>query len=310
MNSTRLRADLYLLITAIIWGFAFVSQRIGMDHMGPYSFNAVRFLFASLSLVPVIWLFRNTKMEREHKNDSKKNLIIAGLICGLFLFIGSSLQQIGIQYTTAGKAAFITGLYMVFVPILGMLFLKEKTAFFTWIGAAIALAGLSLLSLQNDFAVNKGDIFEFIGALFWAGHVLTVYKLGRKYSPLKLSLVQITVCSLLSFIVAFSTEIIRIVDIIATLGPLLFAGIASVGIAYTLQMIGQRSAPPAHAAVILSLEIVFAAIGGWMFLNEVLTQKEFIGCMLMLAGMLLSQSELFKRKAAKKSVTESLSSSV
>lgn len=296
MNTSRLRADFYLLTAAVIWGFAFVSQRIGMEHMGPYSFNAVRFLFASLSLIPVIWLFRNSKTEQEHKDDSKKSLVIAGIICGLFLFTGASLQQIGIQYTTAGKAAFITGLYMVFVPILGMLFLKEKTPVLTWFGAAVALCGLYLLSIQDDMTINRGDIYELVGSLFWAGHVLSVYKLGKKFSPLKLSLIQITVCSLLSFGIAFSTEVIRLVDIMATLGPLLYAGIASVGIAYTLQIIGQRSAPPAHAAVLLSLEIVFAAIGGWMFLNEVLTEKEFMGCMLMMTGMLLSQSELFRRK--------------
>jgi len=297
MHSAKLRADIYLLITAIIWGFSFVSQRMGMDAMQPYGFNAVRFLLAALSLIPVIWLMRNSAIERAHKNDSLASLIKAGLICGLFLFAGSSLQQIGIQYTTAGKAAFITGLYLVLVPVLGIYFLHEKTAIYTWLGAGLAVVGLYFLSINAELDINRGDVLELLGSFFWAGHVLAVFHWGRHFSPLKLSLVQITVCMLLSFIAAFSFETLLWSQIRVTVGPLLFAGIGSVGIAYTLQILGQREAPPAHAAVILSMETVFAAFGGWLFLTEVLTGRELFGCLLMLAGMLLSQSVGWRKQA-------------
>lgn len=297
MHSAKIRADIYLLITAIIWGFSFVSQRMGMDSMQPYGFNAVRFLLAALSLIPVIWLMRNTAIEKAHKQDNIASLLKAGFICGLFLFAGSSLQQIGIQYTTAGKAAFITGLYLVLVPILGIYFLSEKTAMLTWLGAGLAVIGLYFLSITSSLSVNKGDVLELIGSLFWAGHVLAVFHWGRHFSPLKLSFVQIVVCMTFSFIAAFGFETLLWSQIRATIGPLLFAGIGSVGIAYTLQILGQRVAPPAHAAVLLSMETVFAAFGGWLFLTEVLTARELFGCLLMLAGMLLSQSGSWKKPA-------------
>ncbi len=297
MKTEKIRADIYLLITAIIWGFSFVSQRMGMETMQPYGFNAVRFLLAALSLLPVIWLMRNSEIERAHKDDSVASLMKAGVVCGLFLFAGSSLQQIGIQYTTAGKAAFITGLYVVLVPILGIYFLGEKTAFLTWVGAGLAVIGLYFLSINAAFDINKGDVLELIGSLFWAGHVLAVFHWGRHLSPFKLSFVQITVCMVLSFIAAFNFEILLWSQISVTIGPLLFAGIGSVGIAFTLQILGQRVAPPAHAAVLLSMETVFAAIGGWLFLQEFLNERELFGCLLMLGGMLLSQSDTFRKAA-------------
>lgn len=282
-----MKADILLLITAAIWGFAFVAQRVGMDHVGPFIFNGVRFALGSLSLLPLLWM--NHRRGNFSHDTPLKTVLFGGMLAGVVLFLGASLQQIGIIYTTAGKAGFITGLYVVLVPILGVAFLKQTTALGTWIGAIVAVVGLYLLSVTEQFTIERGDLLVLIGAMFWACHMHVISWFSRRIAPLKLAFLQFVTCSLLSLVIAMIFERTTLQGLRGATIPILYGGLCSVGIAYTLQVVAQRTAHPAHAAIILSLEAVFAVIGGWMVLGETLAFRGLIGCSLILTGMLLSQ---------------------
>lgn len=281
-----------LLSAAIIWGFGFVAQRLGMEHMGPYTFNGLRFLLGSLSLLPLIWWF-----SRSSGLQLSLPLFIGGVATGSLLFIAASLQQVGLQYTTVANAGFITGFYLILVPILGLV-IKHKTGLNTWIGAIITLVGLYFLSIKDNFTMGYGDLLQLVGALFWAIHLLTIDHFSHRVNPVQLASLQFFICGLLSFTVALFIEQPTLENITAGWGALVYSGLMSVGLAYTLQVIGQRNAHPSHAAIILSLEAVFAAVGGVLFLNEYLDQRALLGCGLMLAGMLISQIPLPKLKRA------------
>jgi len=279
------QADLLLLFVALIWGFGFVAQRAGMEHVGPYTYNGIRFLLGGICLLPLAL--------RVHKNGTidpvpKISALKAGLPAGIILFAGASLQQIGLLYTTAGKAGFITGLYVIFVPIFGLL-LGQRTGIGTWIGALLATAGMYLLSVQADFSINTGDLLVLIGAVFWALHVLLLGYLSPRTYPIRLAMVQFLFCGLFSLLIAAVIETTTVQAIADAAVPILYGGLCSVGIGYTLQVVAQRRAHPAHAAILLSLEAVFAAVGGWWLLSEVLSARGLTGCGLMLGGMLLSQ---------------------
>lgn len=289
MNIRTLQSDALLLLTAIIWGFAFVAQRVGMEYVGPFTFNGVRFALGGLSLLPLLYINRKPAMTLQ--NNSLKPAIFGGLLAGGALFIGASLQQVGIIYTTAGKAGFITGLYVVLVPIMGLLW-KQHACAGTWLGAILAAVGMYLLSITGGFRIAFGDFLVFIGAFFWAGHVQLIGWLARKVDSLQLACFQFMTCSFLSLLIAAATEEIAIQSIFHATIPILYGGLLSVGVAYTLQVVAQRHAHAAHAAIILSLEAVFAAVGGWLMLGETLSLRGLIGCALMLAGMLLSQFHL------------------
>ncbi len=290
MKGLTVKSDALLLTTAVIWGFAFVAQRVGMDYVGPFTFNGIRFAIGSLSLLPLVLV------SREHPAATKnilpppglKTILLGGGALGLALFAGASLQQIGLVYTTAGKAGFITGLYVIIVPLLG-LFWRQQPRIGTWIGAVLAAIGLYLLSVTEEFTIEPGDLLVLIGAFFWAAHVLIIGWLSPRINPIKLAFSQYVACSILSLITAASVEVITFSSIIAAAIPILYGGLLSVGIAYTLQVVAQRDAHPAHAAILLSLEAVFAAIGGWLILGEIISARGLVGCGLMLAGMLLSQ---------------------
>lgn len=283
-----LQSNVLLLLAAAIWGFGFVAQRLGLEHLGPYGFNGVRFWIGALSLLPVlIWQARRQGLQ----GADGKTMLQAALPVGLLLFIGASLQQVALLYTSAAKAGFITGLYLVLVPLLG-LWLAHKTSVNTWLGCLVALSGLYFLSVNSDFSVNPGDILLFIGAFFWAAHLLSIDHFAGKMTPVLLAILQFMVCGTLSLIVAFCVETVTLAAIVACAAPLFYAGVVATGVAYTLQILGQRQAHPAHAAIILSLETVFAAIGGVWLLGEVLQQRALWGCGLMLLGMLLSQVRL------------------
>lgn len=277
-----------LLLTACIWGFAFVAQREGMSHTGPFTFNAVRFALGAISLIPLIYLFGKSGHSSVNRAIETKSAALYGLWAGLILFCGSSLQQIGLVYTTAGKAAFVTGLYIVIVPFLG-LFLRQRLSFNSSLGAILAVVGLYLLCMTDDLRLTKGDLFELVGAFFWSAHILMIDKLSRKTNVLKLSFFQIATCSILSFGAALATEKIDFSGLSQALIPLLYGGICSVGIAYTLQIVGQKNAHPTQAAVILSMEAVFAVIGGYWMLDELLGARGVLGCLLMLIGMIVPQ---------------------
>jgi drug/metabolite transporter (DMT)-like permease len=288
MNSQAIKADLLMLIAAVIWGFAFVAQREGMETMGPFLFNGVRFLIGVVALSPVVW-YLSKKPQPDHKAEvSTKKLLIAGTMAGLLLFIAISFQQYGLQFTTAGKAGFITGLYIFFVPLIG-LFFGQKTGSGTWLGATIALIGLYLLSIKEDFSIAEGDLPQLICAVFFASHVLYIGYFAKLMDPLKLSLVQYVVTGILSLLIAIVVELITWDMIKQTAIPLLYAGVMSTGIAYTLQVVAQQHAHSSHAAIILSLEGAFAVLGGWLLLNEYLSTRGLLGCGLMLTGMFLSQ---------------------
>jgi drug/metabolite transporter (DMT)-like permease len=287
MQSETLKSDALLLLTAVIWGFAFVAQRLGMEYVGPFTFNGVRFLLGSLVLIPFV-LRGGIARYAASTDAGLRKTITGGSIAGIALFAGASLQQVGLVYTTAGKAGFITGLYVVIVPILG-LFIRQQTNAGTWLGAMLAAMGMYLLSVTEHFTIAFGDLLELAGAFFWAGHVLIIGWLSPRMNPIRLALVQFATCGMLSLIVAAAFEEITFPGLRQATVPILYGGALSVGIAYTLQVVAQRKAHPAHAAILLSLEAVFAALGGWLILEETLGARGLLGCGLMLTGMLLSQ---------------------
>jgi drug/metabolite transporter (DMT)-like permease len=298
-----LKSNLLLLLAAAIWGLAFVAQRVGMEYVGPFTFNGVRFALGSLSLIPLILYYQNRSPQESKVKGESKQVIIAGLITGIVLFIAATLQQIGLIYTTAGKAAFITCLYIVIVPILGIL-LKQYVSMSTWIGSVIAVVGLYFLCVKDGLYISYGEVLELVGAFFWAIHILVIDHFSCRVPVLKLAFFQFITCSILSLIAALFMETIRVESIYQAAVPILYGGIFSVGVAYTLQVVAQKSAQPSHAAIILSIETVFAAIGGWLILNERLGFQETLGCVIMFAGMLLSQLQNLTR--SKESVNDAI----
>jgi drug/metabolite transporter (DMT)-like permease len=290
MNTRTLKSDILLFMTAPIWGFAFVAQRLGMESVGPFTFNAVRFALGCLVLFPVILITgrnRPALPSRERKME-RNGIARAGLLAGGMLFFGASLQQAGLVYTTAGNAGFITGLYVVLVPIMGTMF-GQKTSRGTWAGAVFAASGLYLLSVASSLTISPGDLLVLLGAFFWALHVLVIGRFSPGMDSFRLAFVQYAACSVLSFAAACLTEAITVEGLARATWPILYGGVISVGIAYTLQIVGQREAPSSHAAILMSLESVFAAIGGWLILVERLSPRQLSGCFLMLLGMLISQ---------------------
>jgi drug/metabolite transporter (DMT)-like permease len=278
-----------LLITAIIWGFAFVAQRKGMEFVPPFTFNAIRFAIGCISLLPLAWLNRNGAPAPANR----KTILLGGISTGLVLFLGSSFQQIGVVYTTAGKAGFITGLYVILVPIVGIV-LKHRTGIWTWLGAFAGIVGLYLLTVNESLAVEYGDGVVLVGAFFWAGHVLVIDHFSPRIGAIRLSLMQCAICALVSLIAALLFETVQPAGIVDGAIPILYTGILSVGVAYTLQAVGQKGTPPAQAAIIMSLEAAFAVIGGWLLLNETLPWRGLIGCGLMFIGMIVSQLDSIK----------------
>jgi drug/metabolite transporter (DMT)-like permease len=281
-GARALRADGLLLLTASIWGFAFVAQRVGMEHVGPFGFNGVRFALGSLVLLPLLaW---GGKGRRELSGPG----VAGGVLAGLVLFGGASFQQVALVSTTAGNAGFITGLYVVLVPILGLA-VGHRTHAGTWMGAGLAALGLYLLSVVEGLSIARGDLLVLVGAIFWAGHVHVIGWLSRRQDPLQLACFQYAICALLSLAVACAVEDLAPAAYASAIAPILYGGLLSVGVAYTLQVVAQRRAKASHAAIILSLEAVFAALGGWLILGETLTARALAGCALMLSGVLLSQ---------------------
>ncbi|KAF5049492.1 EamA-like transporter family protein [anaerobic digester metagenome] len=295
MKTKEVKSVFILLLTAAIWGFAFVAQRVGMQHVGAFTFNGVRFALGSISLLPVIYFFNRKNKEQQKEEADLKSTVKSGLIAGSVLFIAASLQQIGLIYTTAGKAGFITSLYIVLVPIIGILF-KQKTHTKTWIGALTAAIGLYFLSINESFTIEFGDFLEIIGAVFWACHILLIDRFVKNVDAIKLSSIQFATCAVLSMITAFITEDVNAAGISGALVPILYGGIMSAGVAYTLQAVGQKYAKPSHAAIALSMESVFAAIGGIVLLAERMSPRGYLGCALMLLGMLIAQSENFGKE--------------
>jgi len=298
-RSSDLRYSLLLLLAAAIWGFAFVAQRSGMEHLGPFTFNGLRFLLGGAVLLPLAYLTRGRnggESSRTPLGPRARACLLA--LVGVVLFIASVLQQVGLVYTTAGKAGFITGLYMVIIPLLGLL-LRQRVRLLVWIGAIVAVGGLYLLAGFEGGGIGLGDGLVLAGAFGWAVHVQLVSWLVRRIDPIRISVVQTAVCGALSLAVAAATEPISLAGIRAAVPALVVAGFLSVGVAYTLQVIAQRHVDPSRVGILVSLEAVFAVFGGWLLLRETVSAIMLVGAALMLLGMILSQLPA-RRKADRK----------
>ena len=297
MSAKYSKNFILLFITAGIWGVAFVAQSAGMDYVGPYTFNAVRCLLGGIVLIPcVFFLTRSAKKEQKKDGtaskmpvmDRPKDLLIGGLICGFMMFVSTTLQQVGIAYTTVAKAGFITALYIIIVPILGI-FLKRKAGLKIWISVVIALVGLYLLCMKGSLSLSKGDFLILICSICFAIHIMVVDHFTEKVSGTKLSCIQFLFAGALSSVLMFLFEEPHWADIGAAWLPICYAGILSCGVAYTFQIIGQRGTDPTIASLILSLESVVSVLAGWILLGETLSPREILGCVLMFGAIILAQ---------------------
>ena len=283
----RLKNGLMLFLTAFIWGTAFVAQSVGMDYLGPFTFNGVRSLIGGIALLPCIWILQKVNGKTQEEG-SEKDLITGGILCGILLFAASSLQQIGIQYTTAGKAGFITAFYIVIVPALGI-FLHKKIGWKIWLAVVLAIAGLYFLCITESFSIGRGDILVFLCALVFAVHILVIDHFSPKADGVRMSCIQFLVCGILSGIPALIFESPDLAGIFAAKIPVLYAGVMSCGVAYTLQIVGQKNMNPTVASLILSLESCISVLAGWLILGQNLSGREIFGCILMFGAIILAQ---------------------
>ena len=296
----QIKGSLCLLLGTIIWGFAFIAQSVGMDKIGPFTFQAVRCALAVLFLVACSFLMesKSCSVQESVKRWTNPNLWRVGLICGSALFVAASLQQVGLVYTDAGKAGFLTAMYIVWVPVLGI-FLGQKPPVTIVFSVVMAVIGLYLLSCMGVSQVNKGDLLLTGCALAFAVQITCIDRFAGELDGLRLTCIQALVVTLLSIPFVIFTETVIWADILASWKPLCFAGFLSMGVAYTMQVIGQKSLEPTTASLIMSLESVFAVLGGWWLLGETMTLWESTGCILVFAAVILSQLpvSLFHKKA-------------
>ena len=287
--SKRMMGTLVLLLGAMIWGAAFVAQSVGMDYVGPFTFQATRCLLGSLVLVPVILFMDKRGNERKPVSKAdKKYLLLSGLGCGIFLFIATSFQQVGLQYTSAGKSGFITSLYIIFVPLVGLV-MGKKVSKWIWISVVLAICGLYLLCGDSGFSLGTGEWLTLGCAFSFSFHILLIDKVSSKVDGVRLSSLQFLVCGLISLVVMFVTETPDLQSILRCWLPICYAGIMSSGVGYTCQIIGQANTEPAIASLLMSLESVFAVIFGWILLGQGLSTLELVGCGLVFAGVVLAQ---------------------
>ena len=314
MKKTEWKSPALLFLTAVVWGVAFVAQSVGMDYVGPFTFNCIRCLIGAVVLVPCIWFLDRWKQRPDGASCSREAagaqdsascsrrsagaqggasdgghaLLAGGICCGLALFVASNLQQIGIQYTTVGKAGFITALYIVMVPVFGI-FLKKRAGIRVWVSVALAVAGLYLLCITDRLALGKGDILVLLCAVVFAVHILVVDHFSAKTDGVRMSCIQFLVCGLLSGVCMLITEHPEMHLILQAWQPILYAGVFSCGVGYTLQIVGQKGTDPTVASLILSLESVVSVLAGWLLLGQRLSVRELGGCALMFAAILLAQ---------------------
>ena len=290
MNSAKIKADLILLLAAAIWGFAFVAQRVGMDYVGPFTYNGVRFSLGILVLLPFFYVRLRKREKLIYVNDPAglRKILAGSLITGLLLFTGVALQQLGLQQTTAGKAGFLTEMYVVFVPVVG-LFFGQKSNWFIWAGMILSSTGLYFLSITSGFSLSHGDTLVLMCSFVFTFHVLIIGWLSPQMDSILLALIQFSITALLNMLVAFAIETVTLGKILEAWLPIAYGGILSVGLAYTLQIIAQKTAHPAYVSIILGLEAVFAVIGGMLLLGETMSHRMIAGCLLMLAGTALVQ---------------------
>ena len=289
----QLRGTLMLLGAAFFWGTTFVAQVTGMDDLQPFSYAAARYFVGTLSLVAVL-IFTRRQRARERRQKNYQRGFAVGLIIGVVLFVASSMQQIALQYSTAGKAAFITCLYIVFVPLCAK-FLGKTIRRENWLGATLAIVGLYLLAVGESFSVQAGDVILFVSAFLWTAQILLVDRFANRVDLIELSAAQVFMTTILSFAAMFAFETPKVTAVVDAWFPILYAGVMSSGVAFTLQLYGQRYAEPSAAAILMSFEAIFGALAGWLVLNEVMSSREIFGCVLMIAGMLATQWSLVKK---------------
>ena len=293
-ETSTLKNSLLLLLTATIWGVAFVAQSVSMDYIGGFTFNAIRNIIGAITLVPVILIFSKQNpaagQNPADRQKARKTLITGGICCGILLCLSSNFQQFGIKYTTVGKAGFITACYIIIVPIIGI-FLKKKCSPFIWIAVLLSLGGLYLLCIipGEGFSIGKGDTLVLICAVLFSFHILTVDHFSPLVDGVKMSCIQFLVCGILSGIPALIFENPNITNILQAWMPILYAGILSCGVAYTLQIVGQKGMNPTVASLIMSLESCISVIAGWLILGQNLSSREIFGCVLMFGAIMLAQ---------------------
>lgn len=289
----QIRGTLMLLGAAFFWGTTFVAQMSGMDGLGPFSYAAARYFLGFLSLLTVLYFTRKSRAKDRRLGKYSRGFLV-GIGTGIFLFLASSMQQISMLYTTAGKAAFITCLYIIFVP-LGAVLLGKKIRRENFVGAALALIGLYFLAINEEFSINRGDVILFFSAFFWAAQILLVDKFASKVDVIELSTSQIFITMILSFCVMMIFETPTTENIFNAWFPIFYGGVMSAGVAFTLQIYGQKYAEPSAAAILMSFEAIFGALSGWIILGEEMTAREIFGCVLMFAGIIAAQWSVIRR---------------
>lgn len=304
MKTQQIRNSFILLLTAFIWGVAFVAQSVGMDYVEPFTFNCVRSILGGLFLIPCIFVLNKINPQREadykalseaEQRENQKKLLKGGIWCGVAICVASNLQQFGISYTTVGKAGFITAMYIVIVPILGLLF-RKKCPVTVWLGVVLAVCGLYFLCMSEGFSVQLGDFLVFLCALAFSVHIMVIDHFTQLVDGVKMSCIQFLVCGVLSGVCMFLFEQPSLHNILAAWRPILYAGIMSCGVAYTLQIVGQKGMNPTVASLILSLESVISVLAGLVLLGQMLSGREVIGCVLMFGAIVLAQLPGPKKK--------------
>lgn len=291
MKKLQIRNSLLLFLTAFIWGVAFVAQSVGMDYVGPFTFNCVRSLIGGAVLIPCMAILKKINPPQEQEKTGgkqRKTLLLGGVCCGLALCVATNLQQIGIQYTSVGKAGFITAFYIIIVPVLGI-FLHKKCSASVWIGVALALAGLYFLCINESLRIGKGDMLVFLCALVFSIHILVIDHFSPLVDGVAMSCIQFFVCGIISAVPMLLFEKPQIGQILAAWQPILYAGVLSCGVAYTLQIIGQKGLNPTVASLILSLESCISVLAGWAILGQRLSSREILGCTVMFLAIVLAQ---------------------
>ena len=297
MKTQQIRNSCLLLLTAIIWGVAFVAQSVGMEYVGPFTFNGVRSIIGGTVLIPCILLLNRLNgkspeekqvLTEEEKKKARKELILGGVCCGLALCFASCFQQFGIQYTTVGKAGFITAFYIIIVPILG-LFFRKKCGLTVWIGVVLAIFGLYFLCINESLSIQIGDLLVFICAILFSVHIMIIDYFAQRVDGVKMSCIQFFVCGIICLVAMFIFEEPDFAQILAAWKPILYAGVLSCGVAYTLQIVGQKGMNPTVASLILSLGSVVSVLAGMLLLNQHLSTREIIGCVLMFCAIILAQ---------------------
>ena len=317
MRTHKVRNTIFLFLTAMIWGAAFVAQSVSMDYIGPFTFICLRSVIGGLFLIPVIIVIDSIRKKSQDENINaegletdlykikieekqrlswkNKRLLESGIVCGIFLFLANCFQQTGIQYTTVGKAGFITTFYIIIVPLIG-LFFKKYCGILTWIGVVLALAGLYFLCITQKLTIQRGDALVLCCSVLYAGQILAIDYYNPFVDGVKMSCIQFLTGGILGAVFMFIFENPNMAMILSAAGPILYTGIMSTGVGYTLQIVGQKGMNPTVAALILSLESVFSALSGYLFLHQILTTRELIGCALMFIAIVLAQLPDIRRK--------------